>query len=190
MIGDRDPEKPADTSGVGISIKGRRKMMTYYMTETTAATVSAMEQKYGSVQGTAQTGSPAKRGFFASLASNIKSTFSDYRKRQLAKRELYGMTGRELSELGISRTQIDHIVDGPAKPSFVKRAFTAVREYISQRLKERAGYVHLMQMDQRQLEDLGLTRTYVERAATNQLPSAQNDNNPATIKNNDHRTAV
>ncbi len=165
-------------------------MMTYYMTETTAGTVTEMEQKYGSAHGANTGNSESRKGFFRTFGTHLSSKFADYRKRQQAKRELYGMSGRELAELGVSRMQIETVVDGPAKPSLIKRGYSACKEFVSRRMKERAGYVHLMEMDNRQLEDLGLTRNFVERAVNDQLPSAHNDNNPTSISNNGHRTAV
>ncbi|MCR9215136.1 MAG: DUF1127 domain-containing protein [Proteobacteria bacterium] len=165
-------------------------MMTYYMTETTAGTAIATEQRYGSAKVVKSAKSEPKTSFLRTFRANLSSKFADYKKRQQAKRELYGMSGRELSELGVSRMEIDTIVDGPAKPSLIKISYNACKDYISQRLRERAGYVHLMQMDDRQLKDLGLTRNLVERAANDQMPSAHNDNNPASIVKNDRRKAV
>jgi len=118
--------------------------------------------------------------------------------RQRAKKQLYEMTDRELSDLGISRSEIDAVVDGPertarkARPFILTRLYRSAVAYSGRKMKERAGYRALKEMDARQLADLGLTRNdkIIQGVAKCNLPVARNDNQPAAQNDNGRRHAV
>ena len=120
----------------------------------------------------------------------------DFAERQRAKKELYGMSDRDLADLRISRSEIQTVVDGPeitarrAKPFILKRLFSSAAEYLGRKQKEWAGVRALMVMDAHQLRDLGLTPDTLHVAVKGELPVAVNDNQPAAQNDNGRRHAV
>ncbi len=135
-------------------------------------------------------------GQISNLFASIANKYKTYRRNQLAKQSLYAMTDRELADLGISRAEIDYVVDGKTQPeaseqgSFLAKLFRSISAKIAAAQKARAGYAQLMAMDARQLADIGLTRGDIEAAVNDGLPKKANDNLSAANNNGAERHAI
>lgn len=123
----------------------------------------------------------------------MKAKLAKSRANAKAIAQLQNMTGRELSDLGITRSEIRVAVMGDAavkKPLSTKLAALVaplVKSYEDWRSR-REGYAQLMAMDARQLSDIGLTRGDIEAAVAGKGTLA-NDNVVAAANNNDGRQA-
>jgi len=105
------------------------------------------------------------------LAARLVSRrFADYRRKSIAKKELYAMEDFELVDLGITRGEIEFVVSGHRRNGFSilrtasKRYFGNVRAKIEKAMRIRAGYRELMAMDDSQLADLGISRGVIASA--------------------------
>lgn len=133
------------------------------------------------------------------ITALIKLTIGKYRKHrrnEAAKQSLYAMTERELKDLGITRAEIDYVVEGRTamknaeKTSYISSLLKSLAEKFAEAQKARAGYAQLMAMDSRQLADIGLTRGDIESAVAKGHPRTANDNRSVANNNDDHRHAV
>lgn len=123
----------------------------------------------------------------------VKAKIAKSRANAKAMAQLQNMTSRELSDLGIARSEIRIAVMGDAafrKPFFTQLATLVaplVKSYEDWRSR-REGYAQLMAMDARQLSDIGLTRGDIEAAVAGKGTLA-NDNAVPAANNNDGRQA-
>jgi uncharacterized protein YjiS (DUF1127 family) len=144
------------------------------------------------------------RGMVGSAFSGLIAKYVRYRSNQRAIAQLNAMSNYELSDLGVSRSNIEHAVMGEDAMvrahrlrsiyvgslirSAVSKVVTVVSatigsvasSYKETRLRKN-GYQQLMAMDARQLSDIGLTRSQVS-AAVSGRGSMANDNH--AISNN------
>ena len=128
------------------------------------------------------------------LAALYDGTVGRYRRHralEAAKDSLYAMSGRELHDIGITRSEIDRAVEGKTEMETVKKTgfWKSLAEKFIEAQKARAAYVHLMAMDTRQLADIGLTRGDIEAAVHGDMERLANDNQAQPSNNNDHRRA-
>ena len=110
-------------------------------------------------------------GAFAALFGAVATRYNAYRANQNAIAALQGMSNRELSDMGVTRSNIQHAVMGdavvrtPVSKRLVKlvvSGFTTFQKWRSQK----NGYQQLMAMDTRQLSDIGLTRGDIAAAVS------------------------
>ena len=114
-----------------------------------------------------------------------------HRERSAAKFKLYAMSDWELRDIGLTRSQIDHAVEGtmekrePKIPGFFK---SAIKKFLKAR-KARETYVQLTMMDNRQLTDIGLTRGDLQAFQIGIIGDFANSNQVRSINHKDHRRA-
>ncbi|MCG8490960.1 MAG: DUF1127 domain-containing protein [Sneathiellales bacterium] len=129
----------------------------------------------------------------AKVYNALKGKIAKSRANAKAIAQLQNMSGRELSDLGVARSEIRIAVMGDAafrKPLLSKLATLVaplVKSYEDWRSR-REGYAQLMAMDARQLSDIGLTRGDIEAAVAGKGALA-NDNAVPAANNNDGRQA-
>lgn len=103
------------------------------------------------------------RGMLADAVQSVSNRIQKYRESQRVLAQLQGMSGRELSDIGITRGDISFVLkgDGAEKASFfagLKDGVARVSRKIAEARLRREGYHQLVAMDYRELNDLGLTR--------------------------------
>ncbi|MDF2367518.1 DUF1127 domain-containing protein [Sneathiella sp.] len=133
--------------------------------------------------------------FIAEKLSNLyQATVGKYLKnRELAaaKTALYGMSDRELQDIGITRGDIDRAVEGKSEMETTKKKgfWASLATRFMEAQTSRAAYVHLMAMNSRELADIGLTRGDIETAVRGDRVYRANDNLDRPSNTNDHRKA-
>ena len=120
------------------------------------------------------------RGMLATAVQGVSDRFQKYRESQRALAQLQGMSGRELSDIGITRGEISFALKGDVaqKPSIfagIKDGLARVSANIAEARLRREGYHQLAAMDYRELHDLGLTRGDIDNVMTAKAGRA-NDN--------------
>jgi len=120
------------------------------------------------------------RDMFADAVQSISDRIEKYRASQRALAQLQGMSGRELSDIGITRGEISFAIKGDAseKTSFfdgLKDGVVRVSNKIAEARLRREGYHQLEAMDYRELHDLGLTRGDIDNVMAAKAGRA-NDN--------------
>ncbi len=128
------------------------------------------------------------------LSALYQVTVGKYlRNRELAaaKTALYGMSDRELSDIGITRSEIDRAVEGKGEMETTKKKgfWASLVTKFMEAQTSRAAYVHLMAMNSRELADIGLTRGEIEIAVRGDRAYRANDNLEWPSNTNDHRKA-
>ncbi|MEX0583586.1 MAG: DUF1127 domain-containing protein [Sneathiella sp.] len=118
--------------------------------------------------------------------------YKHYRELEAAKTNLYAMSDRELKDIGITRSEIDRVVEGKREMKMTQKAgfWQSLLNRFVEAQKTRAAYVHLLAMDSRQLADIGLTRGEIEVAVNGNRKGRANDNLAQPSNTNGHRKAV
>lgn len=125
---------------------------------------------------------------FSNLYQATIGKIMQNRELAAAKNALYGMSDRELKDIGINRNEIDRAVEGRvATETTGNKGFLSnlVTKFVEAQTS-RAAYVHLMAMNSRELADIGLTRSEIEAAVSG---NRTNDNLARPSNTNDHRKA-
>jgi uncharacterized protein YjiS (DUF1127 family) len=105
-------------------------------------------------------------------------TYLRYRERERSRTKLYSMSDCELHDIGLTRSQIDCAINGkanrrtPGKWLFVKYLI----QRISEKRRSRESYAQLMEMNSRQLTDIGLTHSDIQIAFTGNATASGNTN--------------
>ncbi|GLQ06018.1 DUF1127 domain-containing protein [Sneathiella chinensis] len=122
------------------------------------------------------------KGVFAGMTNTIRTRSENRR----ALNALYSMSDRELSDLGVSRSEIKHAVLGEAaaktsvSAGFKGKIVAPLVAKFKAWQSSRAGLAQLMAMDARQLSDIGLTRGDIFAASKGEGRFA-NDNRGAAV---------
>jgi uncharacterized protein YjiS (DUF1127 family) len=146
------------------------------------------------------------RDIFKKLSSLSEKALGRYKlslRTKAAKRELFAMSDRELSDLGVSRGEIDYVVDGKgqspddstigSKPGYFKilgRKFNEARKKYAEYVRLAADYERLVAMDARQLADIGLMRDDIDVALKPRSIRSDNDNDKRMVGNTPQSAAV
>jgi len=106
-----------------------------------------------------------------STFTGLVARYNDYSAKQKAMVQLGAMSNLELSDLGVTRSNIRHAVmgDTPTQTPLVtyfSKAIVSVVTGLEGWRRRRSGYAQLMAMDARQLSDIGLTRGDIASAMT------------------------
>jgi len=177
-------------------------MMSYYLMDTAAGSASqqiAADSIRTEGQMEHRTRRLGKATHQSPIAKSIRKLADQYKifmRNRAAKKELYSLSSRELADLRISREEIEVVVDGPvtveqaSRPFILVRALKSVKVTLSRIERNRRGYQQLMSMDDRQLQDLGLTRGTADAAAHGALTFQRREKPTSIINDNDHRLAA
>ncbi|MEH6475551.1 MAG: DUF1127 domain-containing protein [Sneathiella sp.] len=121
------------------------------------------------------------------LFTGVAKLYTSYTAKQTAIAQLNAMSNSELSDLGVSRSNIKNAVMGEVAfktpvSTRVKKLFSGLQTSFEGWQRRRVGYALLMAMDTRQLNDIGLTRSGI-LAAMNSEGGLANDNQFAANNN-------
>jgi len=127
----------------------------------------------------------------ARLCQPIANAYRRHRDLKASEKCLYAMSDRELRDIGAVRTEVDNAIVKARqlrKVKISKFLKAALKEFLNSR-KTKTAYVHLMSMESRQLDDIGLTRGDINAALLGTKYKFANANLVPESNDNDQRRA-
>ena len=124
----------------------------------------------------------------------VTSFFSNWWKRQKLSMKLHSLDNRMLSDIGVNRSEIDHVAEHSfPRVSFIELSAILLEKWAAA-LKNREAAWELADYDNRQLTDIGISRSDIRAIASGHYPKRHRDASPLTAyginiqaNNDDHR---